>query len=90
MTVLDSNQCIRQADRHIIELQQYPVFVVRRVEAAHQHGIKTGKAGFSTGLAIAQPGNTAACEAQAQVLRRLTAIPEIERPGEQVEFVGVP
>ncbi|MCY1554321.1 hypothetical protein D9M68_908860 [compost metagenome] len=67
LAILDRHQGFHQIGRHLIQLDQQAVFLVRRVQPANQHRFQTGHS-QTAAIGLAQAGDVIAGEAHAHTL----------------------
>ena len=85
--ILDRNQRFHQIRRHLIQLDQDAILVVRRIQSTNQHGLQT-RHRQSVPVGAAEASNEIAGEADPQPLRLLGAFVELEAAGVQFDVVA--
>ncbi|MNH06507.1 hypothetical protein D3C79_658770 [compost metagenome] len=86
VTVFHSNKGFEQVRRHLVKLDQNPVFEVLRVQAADQQRLQTYHVELGT-IDTAKPGNIVTRKAHPHRLRLFHAFIELETTG--IEFDGI-
>ncbi|MNE07934.1 hypothetical protein D3C80_1005740 [compost metagenome] len=87
LAILHRHQGFDQVGRHLVQVDQHAVFVVRGVEAADQQRLQP-RHGQVGAVGLGQAGHVVAGEAHANPLRRFGAFVELEATGVQFNAVA--
>ncbi|MNZ20584.1 hypothetical protein D3C78_376400 [compost metagenome] len=88
LAILDRDQGFQQVRRHLVQLDQDAVLVVRRIQAADQQRLQP-RHRQRAAVGQREPGHLIAGKAHAQLLRRLGAFVELETAGMQFDLIAV-
>ena len=87
VAILDRDQGVDQVGRHLVELDQDAILMVRRIQAADQQRLKARHRQFLA-VGLAQPADVVAVEAHANALGRFRAFVELEATGIEFDRAG--
>ncbi|MCY1539017.1 hypothetical protein D9M68_745850 [compost metagenome] len=77
LAILDRDQGFNQIGRHLLQLDQHAIFLVRGVKPPHQHGFQAGNRQIAA-VGLAQAGDVITGKAHTHTLGRFAAFIELK------------